>query len=100
MKTLAMNKESGGDKATVECGGEQRSVHRFCGYCRHCAGIRVGRRLIPNPSGRALTEIRRGQAPDENLMQAAMMFNAYVRDGSAIECDDDADEGYSARYGL
>ena len=32
-------------------------------------------------------------------MQAAMMFNAYVRDGSAVECDDDADEGYAPRYG-
>ncbi len=100
MKTLAMKKDSGSDKASVDCAGTERSVHRFCGYCRHCTGIRVGRRLIPNPQGRAAEEIRRGTAPDENLMQAAMMFNAYVRDGSAVECDDDADEGYNPRYGL
>lgn len=99
MKTLAMNKESGADKATVDCAGTERSVHRFCGYCRHCAGIRVGRRMIPSPQGRAADEIRRGTAPDENLMQAAMMFNTYVRDGSAIECDDDAGAGYVPRYG-
>ncbi len=98
MKTLAMNKESGSDRATVECGGKPVSVHRFCGYCSHCAGIRVGRRLIQNPQGRALQELRKGTAPDENLMQALMMFNAYVRDGSAIECDD-AGEGYVPRYG-
>jgi hypothetical protein len=28
-----------------------------------------------------------------------MMFNTYVRDGTAVECDDDADEGYNPRYG-
>ena len=44
-------------------------------------------------------EIRRGTAPDENLMQAMMMFNTYVRDGSAVECDDDEGEGYAPRYG-
>ncbi len=99
MKTLPMKKESGGDKALVDCVGTERSVHRFCGYCQHCSGIRVGRRLIPTPQGRAVNEIRRGTAPDENLMQAAMMFNTYVRDGSAVECDDDEDEGYRPRYG-
>ena len=99
MKTLAMNKESGADKASVDCAGTERSVHRFCGYCRHCTGVRVGRRLIPNPQGRVVEEIRRGTAPDENLMQAMMMFNTYVRDGSAVECDDDEGEGYAPRYG-
>ena len=99
MKTLAMNKESGADKASIDCAGTERSIHRFCAYCRHCTGIRVGRRLIPNPQGRVVEEIRRGTAPDENLMQAMMMFNTYVRDGSAVECDDDAGEGYVPRYG-
>jgi hypothetical protein len=99
MKTLPMKKESGGDKASVECQDKEISVHRYCGYCRHCTGIRVGRRVIPVPQGRAVSEIRKGTAPDENLMQAAMMFNTYVRDGSDIECDDDANEGYRSRYG-
>jgi hypothetical protein len=35
---------------------------------------------------------------DEALMNAAMHFNTLIRDASAIECDDDANEGYRTRY--
>jgi hypothetical protein len=35
---------------------------------------------------------------DEALMQAAMHYNTLIRDASAIECDDDANEGYRTRY--
>ncbi|KUG20495.1 hypothetical protein ASZ90_009758 [hydrocarbon metagenome] len=37
-------------------------------------------------------------APDEGLLNAAMMFNSLIRDGAAIECDDDADQGFSHLY--
>jgi hypothetical protein len=32
------------------------------------------------------------------LMNAAMMFNSLVRDGTAIACDDDKNTGYLALY--
>jgi hypothetical protein len=35
---------------------------------------------------------------DEALMQAEMHFNTLIRDASAIECDDDGNEGYRTRY--
>jgi hypothetical protein len=31
-------------------------------------------------------------------MNAAMLFNTLVRDGDAIECDDDKDTGFSGLY--
>jgi hypothetical protein len=50
------------------------------------------------PQTQALNDIRRGAAADENLMNAAMMFNTLVRDGSAIACDDDGNRGYEGMY--
>ena len=35
---------------------------------------------------------------DEALMSAAMQFNTLVRDGTAMECDDDGDCGFKSRY--
>jgi hypothetical protein len=45
-----------------------------------------------------LNDVRRGTAADENLMNAAMMFNSLIRDGAAIECDDDGNCGYEGLY--
>jgi len=40
----------------------------------------------------------KGINPDENLLNAAIMFNTLVRDGNAIECEDDAGEGFHSMY--
>jgi hypothetical protein len=58
----------------------------------------MGSRTVPMPQTQALTELRRGAAADENLMNAAMMFNTLIRDGAAIECDDDGNHGYEGLY--
>jgi len=42
--------------------------------------------------------MRIGVSTDEGLMNAAMMFNTLVRDGSAILCNDDANEGFRSLY--
>ncbi|WP_363318471.1 hypothetical protein [Methanoregula sp.] len=53
---------------------------------------------MATPQKSALNDLKRGVAADENLMNAAMMFNSLIRDGSAIECDDDANKGYQGLY--
>ncbi|MFA4824432.1 MAG: hypothetical protein WC593_04665 [Methanoregula sp.] len=58
----------------------------------------MAKRLNPTPQQQALNEIRKGSASDDNLMNAAMLFNTLVRDGSAIECDDDANKGFAGMY--
>jgi len=50
------------------------------------------------PQMQALNDMKRGAAADENLMNAAMMFNTLVRDGTALECDDDGNRGYEGLY--
>lgn len=42
--------------------------------------------------------MRSGKASDDMLMNAAMMFNTLIRDGSAIECGDDENRGFVTRY--
>ena len=64
----------------------------------HCQGIRAGTRLAPSPQVKALNDIRQRGAADEILMNAAMMFNTLVRDGSAVECDDDKNDGFQKLY--
>ena len=98
MKTLEFHRDEKKDRVTVACADGEVSVYSHCAYCIHCKGVRVGKRLTPTPQSQAFLDIRRGTAPDENLMNAAMMFNTLVRDGSAIECDDDANQGYHSRY--
>jgi len=98
MKTLEFQRDEKKDRVTVACADGEVSVYSHCAYCIHCKGVRVGKRLTPTPQSQAFLDIRRGTAPDENLMNAAMMFNTLVRDGSAIECDDDANQGYRSRY--
>ncbi|NLA39327.1 MAG: hypothetical protein GX882_08125 [Methanomicrobiales archaeon] len=98
MKTLEFHRDDAKDRVTVTCAGREVSVYSYCGYCRHCAGVRVGKRMIPAPQRQALSGIRGGASMDENLLNAAVMFNTLVRDGSAIECEDDAGEGFRSMY--
>ncbi len=98
MKILEFHRDDAKDRVTVACADREVSVHSHCGYCRHCAGVRVGRRTIPTPQRQALSGVKRGANPDENLLNAAIMFNTLVRDGTAIECEDDAGEGFSSMY--
>jgi len=98
MKILEFHRDDTKDRVTVACADREVSVHSHCGYCRHCAGVRVGRRTIPTPQRQALSGVRQGANADENLLNAAVMFNTLVRDGAAIECEDDAGEGFSSLY--
>ena len=58
----------------------------------------MGKRVAPAPQKEALDAIRKGRGSDDALMNAAMMFNTLIRDGSAIACDDDGNAGYLALY--
>lgn len=98
MKTLPFQRDERSDRVTVECADGTVSVHSRCAYCRHCVGVMVRNRLMPAPQREALAGIRKGTTTDDALLNAAMMFNTLVRDGSAIECDDDANEGFRSLY--
>lgn len=98
MKTLEFVRDEKKSRVTVACADGSVSVYSKCAYCRHCTGIVVGKRVAPAPQKEALDAIRRGTGSDDNLMTAAMMFNTFVRDGSAIACDDDANAGFLALY--
>lgn len=98
MKTLPMQRDEKKSDANVECSTGVLSVYRYCSYCRHCRGVRMGSRVYPSPQEQVMNNIRRGVADDEALMNAALQFNLLVRDGDAIECDDDAGSGYQSRY--
>ena len=94
MKTLQFARDEKKNRVTVGCADGNVSVYSQCAYCRHCKGIWVGKRLAPAPQVQALADLRLGSSGDEALMNAAMMFNTLVRDGSAVECDDNANEGF------
>jgi len=94
MKTLQFERDAKKNRVTVSCAEGNVSVYSHCAYCRHCTGIWAGKRLAPAPQVKALADVRLGSAGDDTLMNAAMMFNTLVRDGSAVECDDDANEGF------
>ena len=98
MKTLPFHRDEKKQRVTVSCADGDVSVYSHCAYCRFCRGVRVKDRVSPTPQAQALTDIRRGRASDDNLMNAAMLFNTLVRDGSAIECADDDNEGFSRMY--
>jgi len=98
MKSLPFLRNEKKNKVVVTCVGGEVSVHSYCAYCRHCKGVRVGSRIVATPQMQALNDVRKGIAADENLMNAAMLFNTLVRDGSAIECDDDQNNGYLGLY--
>jgi len=94
MKTLQFERDAKKNRVTVPCADGNVSVYSQCAYCRHCKGIWAGKRLAPAPQVKALADLRLGSAGDDTLMNAAMMFNTLVQDGSAVECDDDANEGF------
>jgi hypothetical protein len=98
MKTLPFQRDEKKQRVTVACADGDVSVYSHCAYCRYCSGVRVGNRLTPAPQNQALNDVRKGRASDDNLMNAAMLFNTLVRDGSAIECTDDANQGFSNLY--
>ena len=99
MKTLTFLRDEKKNRVAVECAGGQVSVYSHCAYCRNCHGVVMGSRTVPMPQMQALNDMKRGTAAsDENLMNAAMMFNTLVRDGTAVECDDDGNRGYEGLY--
>jgi hypothetical protein len=98
MKTITFERDAKKERVMVACADGSVSVHSKCSFCCHCKGIYIGKRLAPSPQADALNGIRRGTGADENLMNAAMMFNTLVRDGQAIACDDDANAGFSRLY--
>lgn len=98
MKSLPFQRDERKNRVTVACANGDVSVYSHCAYCRHCKGVRVGNRVVPTPQMQALSDVRSGVSSDENLMNAAMMFNTLIRDGSAIECDDDVNRGYQGLY--
>jgi hypothetical protein len=98
MKSLPFQRITGKNNVMVDCSGKPVSVYSACAYCSHCVGIRVGNRVIQSPQVGALNDLRRRGAADEVLMNAAMMFNTLVRDGAAVECSDDKNEGYSKLF--
>jgi hypothetical protein len=98
MKTLPFQRDEKKSRVTVACAGGDISVYSYCAYCRHCVGVRSGNRLSPSPQGKALLEVRRGGVSDDVLMNAAMMFNTLVRDGTGVECADDGNSGFSRLY--
>jgi len=98
MKTLEFVRDEKKDRVTVACADGMVSVYSKCAYCKHCTGIVMGKRTAPAPQKEALDAIRKGRGSDDALMNAAMMFNTLIRDGSAIACDDDANAGYLALY--
>jgi len=98
MKTLPFKREESKNEVLVECADGWLSVYRNCAYCAHCAGVRVGKRVLPSPQRQKMEGVRKGAAPAEDLMNAALMFNTLIRDGDAIECDDDAGEGFRSMY--
>jgi hypothetical protein len=98
MKTLLFERDEKKDRVMVSCADGPVSVHSKCSYCRHCKGVYIGKRMAPSPQADALNGIRHGTGADENLMNAAMMFNTLVRDGQAIACDDDSMNGFAGLY--
>jgi len=98
MKTLQFSRDEKKSRVTVMCADGEKSVYSYCAYCSHCKGVWVNGRLTPSPQSRALGDLRKGSAVDENLMNAALLFNSLVRDGTAIECTAGESEGFARLY--
>jgi hypothetical protein len=98
MKTLPFQREEKKNRVTVTCADGDISVYSHCAYCRHCKGIWLGKRLVPSPQIQVLSELKKGTAGDDTLMNAAMMFNTLIRDGSSLDCDDDENQGFRGLY--
>ena len=97
MKTLPFHRDEKKNRVTVTCADGEISVYSHCAYCRRCKGIWVGKRLVPSPQIQALSDLKRGSAGDDTLMNAAMMFNTLIRDGLSVECEDDLNQGFLRR---
>jgi hypothetical protein len=98
MKTLPFQRDEKKNRVTVACADGEISVYSHCAYCRHCKGIWVGKRLVPSPQIQVLSELKKGTAGDDSLMNAAMMFNTLIRDGFSLDCDDDENQGFRGLY--
>ena len=98
MKTLSFQRDEKKNRVTVSCADGDISVYSRCAYCRHCKGIWMGKRLVPSPQIQVLAELKKGTANDDSLMNAAMMFNTLIRDGSSLDCDDDENQGFKGLY--
>jgi len=96
MKTLPFIRGPN-DRITVECATGEVPIHIRCAYCKHCAGIRVAKRLTPSPLVQTHEKLRRGRASDQDLLTAAMMFNQLITDprAEAIECADEKGVGFT-----
>ncbi len=97
MKTLPFHRDEKKNRVTVTCADGEISVYSHCAYCRRCKGIWVGKRLVPSPQAQALSDLKRGSAGDDTLMNAAMMFNTLIRDGLSVECEDSENQGFLRR---
>ena len=84
----------------VMCDGEKTevSVYSRCANCAHCEGVIVGRREMPHPQKKAIENMKYGGGGDEELQNAAMTFNLFIRDGSALLCSDEKNEGFRSLY--
>ena len=98
MKTLLFQRDEKKNRVTVSCAEGDISVYSHCAYCRHCKGIWLGKRLVPSPQIQVLSELKKGTANDDSLMNAAMMFNTLIRDGLSLDCDDDENQGFKGLY--
>jgi len=98
MKTLQFHRDEKKNRVTVSCADGDISVYSHCAYCRYCHGIWVGKRLVTSPQTQALSELKKGAAGDDSLMNAAMMFNTLIRDGSSLDCGDDENQGFRGLY--
>jgi hypothetical protein len=98
MKTVPFIRDSKKNQVLAACAKGNVSVYSFCAYCRHCKGIWVGKRLVASPQTLALSDLKKGTGGDDSLMNAAMMFNTLIRDGSSLDCDDDENLGFSRLY--
>ncbi|MBP1928412.1 hypothetical protein J2741_000959 [Methanolinea mesophila] len=97
MKTLTIHRDEKNIRAAVECATGEVQVYRACAYCLHCKGIRVGARVYPAPQEKAMQDMSRGRGAEDLLLNAQLQFNTLVRDGFAIECDDDENKGFKSR---
>ncbi len=97
MKTLPFHRDEKKSRVTVTCADGEISVYSHCAYCRRCKGVWVGKRLVPSPQTQALSDLKRGSAGDDTLMNAAMMFNTLIRDGLSVECEDSENQGFLRR---
>jgi hypothetical protein len=96
MNMLPFKREK--DNVYVACATGEVEVHRTCSNCTNCKSIQIGMRMMPSPYDAVLTKLRAGKAEPEQLMEAAVQFNALVRDGTGLGCADDSGKGYTRRF--